>query len=312
MNLIQAFFSVSFLFSIIRVTTPILYASMSSIVSEDCGIPNIGIEGIMLMSALVGVVSSAAAGANAWVGFLCAVAVGVAMALLLGFLVMKLQCDPTIAGIAFNLTGAGASIFFLFLASGEKGNSASLQSGVLPTVHIPFVQDIPVVGNILSGHNLLTYVVFLLVPVLSYVLYKTRFGIHLRSAGESPEALASVGVSVTRVKYSAMALSGLFAAMAGAYMSMGYVSYFVGDMTAGRGFIAIAASSLGNRRPGPVLLACLLFGVADAFASNTATQSMGIPSELVGCIPYVITIVALVIYSYRRKKQRRRLGVAAN
>lgn len=307
MNLLTAIFSISFLFSIIRVTTPILYGSISSIFSESCGISNIGIEGIMLTCALTGVVVSAAFGGNAWLGLLAAVLIGVTLALLLGFLVMKLQCDPTIAGTAYNLTAAGATVFVLFLASGEKGNSASLSSGVLPTIHIPVIQNIPVIGRILSGHNLLTYVVFLLVPVISFVLYNTRLGIYIRSAGEEPQALASVGVSLTKTRYIALALSGLFAALGGAYMSMGYVSYFVSDMVAGRGFIAIAATSLGNRKPVPVLLACLLFGVAEAFSSNTALQNAGIPSELVGAIPYAVTIIALVIYSSRKKKEKIRL-----
>lgn len=300
-------FSIAFLFSIVRVSTPIIFGALSSMLSEHCGISNIGIEGIMLTSALTGVIVSAAAGGNAWVGLLAAALGGALLGLLLGFIVMRLGTDPTIAGIAYNLTAGGATVFFLYLAAGEKGNSSSMLSGVLPTIHIPIIQSIPFAGQILSGHNLLTYVAFLLVPFFSWLLYRTTFGLHVRSVGESPEALESVGVSIKKTRYIALAVSGLLAALGGAYMSMGYVSYFVRDMSAGRGFIAIAATALGNKRPVPVLLACLLFGVADAFASNPNTQSVGIPTELVGTIPYLVTIAALVLYSWKRMKQRRKL-----
>lgn len=307
MNLLIALFSFSFLFSIVRVTTPLIFGSMSSMMSEHCGISNIGIEGIMLISALTGVLVSSATGANAWLGLFAALIVGVGLGLLLGFIVMRLGTDPTIAGIAYNLTAGGATIFFLYLACGEKGNSSRLMSGTLPIVHIPLIEKIPFVGNVISGHNLLTYVAFLLVPLLAYALYRTPFGIHLRSSGENPEALESVGISIRRTRYLALAFSGLLAALGGAYMSMGYVSYFVRDMTAGRGFIAIAATALGNKKPVSVMLACLLFGVADAFATHPSTQSMGIPTELVGIIPYLVTIAALVIYSYKRMKAKKKL-----
>lgn len=308
MNIWAFLISTGFFISIIRMTTPLLFGSMSSMFAEDSGVPNIGIEGIMLMSALVGVITSYLFDGNAWLGLLCTIIFGILMGLLLGFIVMKLKCDPTIAGIAYNLTGAGATVFVLYLFTGEKQFSTSLASGALPNIEIPFIKDIPWIGEVLSGHNILTYVIFLLIPVLSFVVFKTKFGMHLRSAGESPEALASVGVSVTKVRYIALALSGLFAAVGGAYMSMGYLTSFVAGMIAGRGFIALAATALGNRKPSLILCACLLFGVADAFAINpTVQQQLGFPTELIGCIPYVVTIVALVIYSYLQKKRQEQL-----
>lgn len=304
MKILTVITSISFLFSVIRVTTPILYASMSYLIADFAGISNIGIEGMMLTCALIGVIVSAAFGANALAGFIVAGIVGILLGVLLCFIVMKLKTDPTITGIAFNLTAAGGTVFLLYLAVGEKGISSSLRSGVLPQINIPLIQNIPVIGQIISGHNILTYVAFIMVPILSIFLYRTALGMHIRSCGENPEALQSVGVNVPKTRYLALGLSGLFAALGGAYMSMGYVSYFVKDMTAGRGFIAIAAASLGSNRPGATLLACLLFGVADAFASNPATQNMGIPTELVSTIPYIVTIVALMIYSYKRLQEK--------
>ena len=310
MKVLEIVTSISFLFSIIRMTTPILYASMSYMVADLGGTANIGIEGMMLTCALIGVVASAAMGGNAFLGLIVALAVGALLGILMCFIVSKLKTDPTITGIAYNLTAAGGTVFLLFLAVGEKGISSSLASGVLPQVEIPLIKEIPYIGAAVSGHNVLTYVAVLLVFVLSVFLYKTSLGLHIRSCGENPEALESVGIHVLKVRYIALALSGMLAAMGGVYMSMGYVSYFVKDMTAGRGFIAIAAASLGGNKPIPMLIVCLLFGIADAFAVNPGTQNMGIPTELVSTIPYIVTVIVLVIYSYKKMKDRKKAASA--
>ena len=310
MNVFRVITSTAFLFSIIRVTTPLLYGSLSSLMSELSGVSNIGIEGMMLTCALTGVLSSAFFGANAGIGLLCAVLVGIVLGLLLCFLITKLQTDAIITGIAYNLTASGLTVFLLYLAVGEKGISSSLVSGVLPSVEIPLLNKIPFVGEVLSGHNILTYVAILLVILISVFLYKTPLGLHIRGCGESPEALESVGIHVSRVQYIALAFSGALAALGGAYMSMGYVSYFVKDMIAGRGFIAIAAASLGANRPLPTLLVCLLFGAAEALAVNPSIQNMGVPTELVSTIPYIVTIIVLVIYSCKKMNDRKRAAAA--
>ena len=268
MKILEIVTSVSFLFSIIRMTTPILYASLSYLIADLVGVSNIGIEGIMLTCALVGVLVSAAFGANAFLGLCAAMIVGALLGILLCFIVTKLKTDATIAGIAYNIAATGGTVFVLYLAVGEKGISSSLVSGVLPSIDIPALSNVPVIGNILLGHNVLTYIAVILVILLALFLKKTSLGLQIRRCGENQEALRSVGVHVSRVQYIALAMSGLLAAMGGAYMSMGYVSYFVRDMVAGRGYIAIAAAALGANRPGFTLLVCILFGVADAFAVN--------------------------------------------
>ena len=167
MKILEIVTSVSFLFSIIRMTTPILYASMSYLVADLAGVTNIGIEGMMLTCALIGVVASAAFGGNAFLGFTAAVLVGALLGILMCFIVTKLKTDPTITGIAYNLTAAGGTVFLLYLAVGEKGISSSLKSGVLPQVNIPWIKDIPVLGTVISGHNVLTYAALLLIAILT-------------------------------------------------------------------------------------------------------------------------------------------------
>ena len=298
-------FSEAFVFSIFRITTPILFAALAAVVADRAGVTNIGLEGIMMISALTGVIFSAWT-ESAWVGLLCAILLGVATALMIGFFALKLKTDIILAGIAVNMLGNGGTIFFMYLASGDRGYSANLASKVMPTIQLPVIQSIPVVGGILSGHNILTYFAFVCVALTWVLLYKTPMGLQIRAVGESPNAADSVGVSVNRIKYIALAISGALAGMGGAFMSMGYMSSFNTNMTAGRGFIALAAEAMGRGEPIGTMLTSLLFGFADALANNM--QSLGLPQELVAMTPYIFTIVGLAVYAASSlKKSRKKL-----
>lgn len=298
-------FSEAFVFSIFRITTPILFAALAAVVADRAGVTNIGLEGIMMISALTGVIFSAWT-QSAWVGLLCAILLGVATALMIGFFALKLKTDIILAGIAVNMLGNGGTIFFMYLASGDRGYSANLASKVMPTIQLPVIQSIPVLGGILSGHNILTYFAFVCVALTWVLLYKTPMGLQIRAVGESPNAADSVGVSVNRIKYIALAISGALAGMGGAFMSMGYMSSFNTNMTAGRGFIALAAEAMGRGEPIGTMLTSLLFGFADALANNM--QSLGLPQELVAMTPYIFTIVGLAVYAASTlKKSRKKL-----
>ena len=304
-SIIGIIFSEAFVFSIFRITTPILFAALAAVVADRAGVTNIGLEGIMMISALTGVIFSAWT-ESAWVGLLCAILLGVATALMIGFFALKLKTDIILAGIAVNMLGNGGTIFFMYLASGDRGYSANLASKVMPTIQLPVIQSIPVVGGILSGHNILTYFAFVCVALTWVLLYKTPMGLQIRAVGESPNAADSVGVSVNRIKYIALAISGALAGMGGAFMSMGYMSSFNTNMTAGRGFIALAAEAMGRGEPIGTMLTSLLFGFADALANNM--QSLGLPQELVAMTPYVFTVVGLAVYAASTlKKSRKKL-----
>ena len=298
-------FSEAFVFSIFRITTPILFAALAAVVADRAGVTNIGLEGIMMISALTGVIFSAWT-QSAWIGLLCAILLGMLTALMIGFFALKLKTDIILAGIAVNMLGNGGTVFFMYLASGDRGYSANLASKVMPTVNIPVLQDIPVLGGILSGHNILTYLAFIFVALVWVLLYKTPMGLQIRAVGESPNAADSVGVSVNRIKYIALGISGALAGMGGAFMSMGYMSSFNTNMTAGRGFIALAAEAMGRGEPIGTMLTSLLFGFADALANNM--QSLGLPQELVAMTPYIFTIVGLAVYAASTlKKSRKKL-----
>lgn len=298
MSIIELIFSATFLATVIRMTTPILFAGLAGLIASQAGVMNLAVESIMLTSALTGVLLSAWT-ASALAGFLGAVAAGMLLCFLLSYTALNLKADMVLSGVAFNLMMGGGTIFILYLVCGEKSMSTGVNSLVLPTVHIPLIRDIPLVGEVLSGHNVLTYVALAMTFFMWLLLYRTKLGLRIRMVGENEQAAGSVGIDTRRIKYLAMGLSGLMASMGGVFMSMGYVSWFQRNMTAGRGFIGMAASALGGNRPLGTLLASALFGGADAVANTIS--SLNIPSELIQMIPYAATIVGLTLYAGRRR-----------
>lgn len=302
-NILDMFLSTSFWFSVIRVTTPILFPAIAALITDKAGIMNISMEGTMLISALGGVLVSAWSG-SAWIGLLGAMGVGLLVSGILAFFTLEMETDVILGGTAINLFASGGTVFILYLATGDKGSSISLQSQSLPAVNIPFVQDIPVLGEILSGHNVLTYLAILLVFAVYYLINKTPLGLQMRSVGENYKAAQSVGISVKKIQYISLLLSGAIASLGGAYMSMAYLSNFTTNMTAGRGWIALAAEAMGHGNVIATALTALLFGFADAMANRL--QMFNLPAELVSIIPYVTTLVGLILYASREKRKRNR------
>lgn len=305
MSVADAIFSADFLFIVLRVTTPILFATLAVTVATRSGLFNIAIEGIMLVAALVGVIFSAKF-QNPWLGLLFAILAGGLIGALLGFMVLRLKTDAILAGVALNLMATGGTIFLLYLVSGDRGASSSLKSIPLPNITIPFLEKIPFLGTVLSRHNILTYLAFLSVIIVYILLYKTPLGLKIRAVGENPNAAESVGINVNKIQYIATVISGVLAALGGAFLSMGYLSWFTSGMTAGRGFIGLAADAMGGSTPIGGLIVSLVFGIADAMA-NVFQTGVNVPYELVQMIPYITTIVGLAIYSYNKKRKREKM-----
>ncbi|MDF2520041.1 MAG: transporter permease [Clostridia bacterium] len=304
-SLLDIILTPDFAFSAIRVTTPLLFAALGALISDRAGAANIGLEGIMLMAALAGVVFSAYT-QSALIGLLGAILIGLLTASMLAYFTLKLKTDVILGGIALNFFANGGTIFVLYYLTGDKGTSASLASMVLPNIHIPVIRNIPILGEIVSGHNVLTYIAILSAIGVWYVLEKTALGLRIRSVGENENAAKSVGVNVMKIRYIALALSGVFAGMGGAFLSMGYVSWFSRGMSAGRGWIALAAEAMGRGTVLGTTLSSVLFGVADAL-SNTL-QLLNIPAELIRILPYVATVVGLLAYAIRETNKRKAKG----
>lgn len=297
-----AIFSAAFVASVLRISAPLITPALGGLISDLAGSINIALEGTMLVAAFTGVVVSAYT--HSWVlGILAGLIAGTLFSLLLAFAHLYLGTDIILAGIALNIMAQGGTIFLLYTLTGDKGNSSTLASLKVPDVIIPGLNNIPVLGEILSGHPIFVYLAFLLTWLVSIFLYRTRLGTHLRAVGENAEAAASVGINVNRVKVIAIGLSGFLAALGGLNLSMAYLSLFQNAMVAGRGFIALAAVYLGGRKPWGTLLAAIIFGFAQALAINLG--SLKFPPQLVQMIPYIVTILSLVIYNLRQASQAR-------
>lgn len=299
---LQVIFSATFVAAVLRVSTPILLAALGGLIAELGGVGNIALEGIMLTAACAGVLISVATG-SAWLGLIAGVFMGTLIALILAFFHLNLKADLILAAIALNILASGGTIFVVYLLTGDKGGTSGLVSQQMPFIDIPVIQDIPVVGEIVSGQNLLTYVALISVAVVWVFLYRMRSGIHLRAVGENPDAARSVGINVKAQQYLALGLSGVLAALGGVYLSMGYVKFFARDMTAGRGFIALAAIYLGGKNPVGTMIAALVFGAADALSIQLG--NLAIPTQIVQMLPYVATLIALVVYAVVQRQRAR-------
>ncbi|MGQ9844678.1 MAG: ABC transporter permease [Caldisericia bacterium] len=302
--LLKSILSPSFGFAILRVMTPILFASIGVAFSALAGSINISLEGTMLISAFFGVIVSAFT-KSLFLSFLAGILSGIGLASILSYFHLKLKADIILAAIALNMFTSGFTIFLLYIFAKDKGTSSSLRSLVFPSINIPILKNIPILGEIFSGHNILTYLALISVLIFFIIIFKTPLGLRIRAVGQNPDAASSVGINVKKIKFYALLLSGIFGALGGLYLSMGYVSWFARDMTAGRGFIAIAASNLGAHLPLGVFLASILFGILNTIAIYLA--SLQIPSEFIQMIPYIATIVTLTIYSIQASRKKRKI-----
>jgi ABC-type uncharacterized transport system permease subunit len=310
---LRSILTTAFIATIIRVSTPLILPALGGLISELAGVLNIALEGIMLAAAFTGVIvgtfspqwfSGLPFWAAPWLGVAAGVLVGLALAWLIAFFHLELGADNILTALAVNILAQGGTVFTMFAITGDKGSTSTLASPAIPNVVIPLVNQAPVLGRLLNaenltGYNAMTYAALLLAVLVWVFLYRTPLGVHLRAVGENPEAAASVGIDVKRMRYLALLLSGFCASLGGLYLSMGYLTIFQANMTAGRGFIALAVIYLGNRRPLGVLLAALLFGAATSLGAQLGT--LKIPSQVIEMIPAVLTIAALVIYNLRRR-----------
>lgn len=300
MNIWDILFTTEFGYMIFRVTTPILFTALGAMISRRAGIMNISLEGLMLIGALFGVIGSAYS-QNVIVGVLAAILASLCLSLVFAYFVLKLKADLILTGIALNLMASGGTVFLLSILCGDKGVSTSMNSLVVPTVELPLIRNIPVLGPVLSGHNLLTYFSLVCVALVYLLINKSSLGLRIRSVGENPAAAESVGISVVKTRFVALMITGILCGLGGAYMSMGYVSWFARDMAAGRGYMALAAQNLGNATPVGTCLASFLFGIADAMSSSL--QVLSVPAEFIQMLPYVTTVVGLIIFAMNKKRK---------
>ena len=301
------FASENFWFMVLRCLTPILFATLATLVANTSGFYFLGIEGCMTVAALFGVLGSGFTG-SLIVGMLCGLASGVLYSLLLGYFVMQLKANTIITGIALNLAAAGGSEFLLYTLTGDKNASNSLNSAAFPTLSNPVLRDIPVVGNVLSGHNILTYASLAAAILLFIMLRYTSFGIKVRSVGEMPAAAESVGIKVNRVRYQALLISGVLAAFGGMYLSMGYINRFTTGMVAGRGYISLATQAMAGGNSLIGIVSSFLYAFGNSIAIQL--QNLGLDPYLITIIPYFFIIVFYVVFSLLQlRREQMKLAV---
>lgn len=302
----SAITSPDFFSTILRAATPILFATLGASIAAKAGITNMALEGMMLFSALFGVIFSSIT-QSAWVGLLITIVIGGLMGMVLAFFVLNLKTDEILAAVAINLVATGGTVLIMVAFSGDRGVSSSIRSVAAPTVTIPFISQIPFIGKVISGQNVLTWFALISVLVLHLFLYKTPLGLSIRAVGENKNAAESVGISSKKIQYIALIISGALAAAGGFYLSGGYMNMFTKDMSNGRGFIALAASSMGGNTPVGGFLVSLLFGIAQALANIMQLKSI-MPYEIVLMVPYLTTLIGLGVYYYAQKKRKERLS----
>ncbi len=290
--------------STLRLSAPLLLAALGGLFSERAGVIDISLEGKMLAAAFAGA-AAAAVTASAWAGLLAAVGASTVLALMHAFACVTHRGNQVVSGLALNILAAGLTAVLGIAWFSQGGRTPTLpgEARFLPLEWpgAEAVREVPVLGQLyselLSGHNLLVYVALLAVPAVSLVLYRSRFGLRLRAVGESPEAVDTAGVPVERLRYRALLCTGLCCGLAGAVLSQAQGAGFVNGMTAGKGFIALAALIFGKWRPVPTLFACLLFGFLDAFAIRLQGVDLpligAVPLQLVQALPYALTVVLL-------------------
>lgn len=294
--------NLDFWFTVLRSTTPVLFATVAALVASQSGMLNLGLEGAMTIAALCGVLGSGFSG-SLLVGAVSGLAAGILFTMVLAYFVQRLKANKVITGVALNLAASGGSIFCLYSITGDKNTSNSLASAAFPVVNIPVIKDIPILGDILSGHNCLTYLAFIVTIVMFIILKRTAFGVHIRAVGESEEAARSVGINVERVRYQAMLISGILASLGGMYLSMGYVNRFTSGMVAGRGYIALATNAMAGGNALMGMVSSILYGFGSGI--SIYLQNNKVDPYLITIIPYASIIVFYVLFSlyYKVKKK---------
>lgn len=301
MDVLAQIFTATTLFVVLMKVAPLLLAALGGAFTQQGNILNIGLEGMMLIGAFTSIAVGSATG-SALVGVLAAVGAGLVFALIYAFASLWLKADFIVVGIGINLLAAGLSVFLLQVLYGNPGATPPSASIRLPRIDLGPVADIPLLGGAISGQTAIVWIAFLCVPLASLVLYRTKFGVHLRAVGEDEAAAEAAGIGVRKVKFQSILISGLLCGLAGAQLAMATLGVFAANMTAGRGFIAVAALTFGLAKPFRTMVAAFIFGAADAIADQLGIA--GFNSNLALMTPYIITIIALVLAGIRFKQVR--------
>ncbi len=299
MEAFSTIFSISLVNSGIRLATPIILAALGGALCNRAGVLNFALEGKMLLGAFLGILG-AYWFKNTYMGILTAMASGAILGAIFAFLYMQYDVDLIILAIAINMLILELTVYMMRVMFGQVGTWTDASIQKLPDIEIPLIKDIPVLGDIVSGYNIIVYAAWIMVITIYVVLYHTKFGRHVRAVGENQAAAETIGINSRRVKLFALVISGMLAALGGAFLSTGHLVMFTRNMSNGRGWTGIAAALFGFNHPIGVLFTGLFFGFADAFAMRLQTTT-DLPPNLIQILPHITTLLVLVIVALQEK-----------
>lgn len=303
-DVLETIFHINTLTSTLRLATPIALAAMAGTLSERVGVINLALEAKLLAGAFAGAYTSYVTG-SPWLGVAAALLVGMFIGLLLGLFTIRWRANHVVAGIGLNIFVLGMTTWLLQVIWGSRGTSPTVAD--LPNWKIPGLQSVPFIGALLSGHSPLVYVMLLAGPLLWLWLFRTPGGLRARMVGEHPEAADTMGVPVQRTQFVLLIVAGGLAALGGAQLSLGHLSWFSQNMSAGRGYMALAANVFGQWNPLGSMLAAMLFAFTDALQMRVQTLPNPWPTEIVQMLPYLLTIF-VVAGAFRRARPPAALG----
>jgi general nucleoside transport system permease protein len=292
--LLEATFYVALLAAAVRIAAPLAFAAMGEAFAELGGILNIGLEGTMLIGAWAAFMGMYMSGSGL-VGVLCGVAGGVVACVILGYVCIIRGANQIIAGIVLNIFAVGFTSFVY--RHTYRGAPPRVES--FAPIPIPYLSDIPVLGRVLFDHAILVYAAFLIIPVAIFVIYNTNFGLSLRASGENPAAVDTAGVNVIGIRFMGLLICGALAGLGGAALSIGQLDYFTDNLTAGRGYIALAIVLLGRWNPLKVMFGAIVFAFADALQLRLQVLGSPVPKEFLSMLPYALAILAMAIFVRR-------------
>lgn len=306
LEILASLFTAGTFTQMLRSATPVALAAMGGSMTEHAGIMNIGMDGMILMGALIGVLGSYICG-SAGAGVMIAVLFGIVVGLFFAVFVVRLKSDEFIIGCALNVFANGFTAYVSRAVFGLSGTSG-YEIDFMQPINIPIIKDIPFIGEIISGNTALVYIAWILVIVMWAFVYRTPYGFYIRAAGEKPETLRTAGISPERMKWIASILCGMLCGLSGSYLSLGYLNgTFVEGMSASRGFIAFACVIFAAANPAKAYLAAIMFGFFDAIGLRLQNY---ISSDLTSAIPYAITII-MMVYVVVSKEHKRKSGAGA-
>lgn len=294
-EILAQIFQIGFFAAMIRIATPLLFATIGELFAERSGVLNLGIEGIMLLSAMTGFTAAYFSG-SLWLGIAAALATGAVAGALLGLLTVTFGLSQHVSGIGLTLLASGLAFFFYRVIFGQPASPPNIEA--FETVSLPVLSEIPLIGPVLFNQYALVYCAYLMVPVAAFVLYRTPWGLNLRTVGETPQAADTAGVNVALVRYQALIVSGMLQAVGGAFLSMAQFNAFTFGVISGRGWVCIALVVFGRWSPWKSAIAVLLFAFIDALQLRLqASAVIDIPYQVFLMMPFVLTIIAMIVLS---------------